>query len=137
MPFVLIVSEEIDSYLYQTVGQDAIDLIAKALDVPLHKRVISGLPIQQGFEYGTREASARIATPEDETEDLFVLLTEVKVIFTDSRLRISQSQTLTQSQHPEISGVSVGAILSNYQRVRVENVYAVLSIFRFTTQVCI
>lgn len=29
---------------------------------------------------------------------------------------------ISQVSHPEIEGVSVGAILSNYQRVRVEHV---------------
>ena len=76
---MLNLSEEIDSYLYQTVGQDAIEFVAKALDVPLYRRVIAGLPIQQGSEYGPREATASSATDGDETEDLFALLSDVKV----------------------------------------------------------
>ena len=43
-------------------------------------------------------------TKNDETEDLLRLLKTVK------------------AAHPEIEAVSVGAILSNYQRARVENV---------------
>ncbi|KAF8630333.1 hypothetical protein AX15_002983 [Amanita polypyramis BW_CC] len=94
--------EELDSYLYQTVGQDAIELVASALDVPLYRRVITGSAVEQGSEYGTR---TRIAAVEgDETEDLYALLSNVK------------------SRHPDVQGVSVGAILSNYQRVRVEHV---------------
>lgn len=31
---------------------------------------------------------------------------------------------MSQEHHPDIQAVSVGAILSNYQRVRVEHVYA-------------
>lgn len=79
MPSGLIIPEEIDSYLYQTVGQDAIEFVAKALDVPLYRRTISGVAIQQGSEYGSREASAQSAIVGDETEDLFELLSEVKV----------------------------------------------------------
>ncbi|KAJ7129533.1 hypothetical protein C8R44DRAFT_700368 [Mycena epipterygia] len=94
--------EELDSYMYQTVGQDAIELVARALDVPLYRRVISGHAVEQGSEYGARNEASGIAG--DETEDLHALLSTVK------------------SHHPEIEGVSVGAILSNYQRVRVEHV---------------
>ncbi|KAF7355433.1 Diphthine--ammonia ligase [Mycena sanguinolenta] len=100
--------EELDSYMYQTVGQDAIELVARALDVPLHRRVISGQALEQGSEYGTRNnAKGRTG---DETEDLYALLSTVK------------------SHRPDIEGVSVGAILSNYQRVRVEHVCRRLSL---------
>ncbi|KAJ6515757.1 hypothetical protein C8R45DRAFT_1140671 [Mycena sanguinolenta] len=100
--------EELDSYMYQTVGQDAIELVARALEVPLYRRVISGQALEQGSEYGARNnASGRTG---DETEDLYALLSTVK------------------SHHPDVEGVSVGAILSNYQRVRVEHVCRRLSL---------
>ncbi|ESK96116.1 meiotically up-regulated 71 protein [Moniliophthora roreri MCA 2997] len=94
--------EELDSYLYQTVGQDAIEFVARALDVPLYRRVIAGSAVEQGSEYGARTSLDGVHG--DETEDLYDLLSTVK------------------SHHPEVQGVSVGAILSNYQRVRVEHV---------------
>ncbi|KAM6495775.1 hypothetical protein JOM56_008481 [Amanita muscaria] len=94
--------EELDSYMYQTVGQDAIELVAHALDVPLYRQVIRGSAVEQGSEYGTRTHIAPVEG--DETEDLYTLLSRVK------------------SHHPDVKGVSVGAILSNYQRVRVEHV---------------
>ncbi|KAI5123446.1 hypothetical protein M0805_006150 [Coniferiporia weirii] len=72
------VPEELDSYMYQTVGQDAIDLVAQALDVPLYKKSISGSAVEQGSEYGTREAGNWDGVKGDETEDLFELLLEVK-----------------------------------------------------------
>ncbi|TFY65643.1 hypothetical protein EVG20_g5452 [Dentipellis fragilis] len=102
--------EELDSYLYQTVGQDAIEFVARALDVPLYRRVISGTAVEQGSEYGGRTAEGRKGTLGDETEDLYALLSDVK------------------SQHPDVQGVSVGAILSSYQRVRVEHVCRRLSL---------
>ncbi|KAK0191133.1 hypothetical protein F5146DRAFT_1103291 [Armillaria mellea] len=101
--------EELDSYLYQTVGQDAIELVARALDVPLYRRVIRGSAVEQGAEYGGRNSKGGVHG--DETEDLYELLASVK------------------SHHPDIIGVSVGAILSNYQRVRVEHVCRRLSLF--------
>ncbi|KAG6854847.1 hypothetical protein C0991_012037 [Blastosporella zonata] len=94
--------EELDSYLYQTVGQDAIELVARALDVPLFRRVITGNAVEQGSEYGSRDSKGATAVEGDETEDLLALLSE--------------------AHHPDVLGVSVGAILSNYQRVRVEHV---------------
>ncbi|KAF7966008.1 hypothetical protein HWV62_40487 [Athelia sp. TMB] len=96
--------EELDSYLYQTVGQDAIEFVAHALDVPLYRRVISGAAVEQGSEYGGRNAKDACGVLGDETEDLFALLESVK------------------TNHPDVEGVSVGAILSNYQRVRIEHV---------------
>ncbi|KAG8866931.1 hypothetical protein FRC20_007153 [Serendipita sp. 405] len=99
--------DELDSYLYQTVGQDAIEYVGRALDVPLYRRVITGTAVELSNEYGTRngtESKDDQAIRGDETEDLFELLQEVK------------------RSHPEVEGVSVGAILSTYQRVRVEHV---------------
>ena len=69
--------EELDSYMYQTVGQDAIELVAKALDVPLFRRIISGTAKEQQNEYGNRASTGGVSG--DETEDLFELLADVKV----------------------------------------------------------
>ncbi|KAI9512204.1 hypothetical protein F5148DRAFT_1164787 [Russula earlei] len=102
--------EELDSYLYQTVGQDAIEFVARALDVPLYRKVIGGAALAQGPEYGGRDVNERGGVAGDETEDLYALLADVK------------------SKHPDARGVSVGAILSNYQRVRVEHVCQRLSL---------
>ena len=71
--------EEIDSYLYQTVGQDAIELVAQALDVPLYRKTIDGAAVEQGSEYGGRTVTTSGGVRGDETEDLFDLLSTVKV----------------------------------------------------------
>lgn len=63
--------------MYQTVGQDAIDFVAQALDVPLYKGVISGDALQQDLAYGERLTQDGVAG--DETEDMYRLLSEVKV----------------------------------------------------------
>ena len=115
--------EELDSYLYQTVGQDAIESVARALDVPLYRRVISGTALAQDSEYGGRDVNERGGVTGDETEDLYALLADVKVMQTFLMHPFSLVDRDTpQSQHPGAKGVSVGAILSNYQRVRVEHV---------------
>jgi diphthine-ammonia ligase len=89
-------ADEIDSFMYQTVGHDAVHLQAECMNLPLYREYITGQSIDQGLNYTT--------TPNDETEDLFRLLEKVK------------------QAHPDVQAVSVGAILSNYQRARVENV---------------
>ncbi|KAF7721509.1 hypothetical protein EC973_004535 [Apophysomyces ossiformis] len=88
--------DELDSFMYQTVGHDAIQFYAECMDLPLYRREIHGQPVHQEYDY--------VATTGDETEDLYFLLQEV------------------MKEHPDIQGVSVGAIMSNYQRVRVEHV---------------
>jgi len=76
--------------LYQTVGQDAIHLVARALDVPLYRRVISGSAIEQGSEYGARGKVTKEAygVPGDETEDLYELLVSVKVIHNENNIQL-------------------------------------------------
>lgn len=88
-------SDELDSYMYQTVGHHAIDLYAEAMSLPLYRRTIRGKSVDTGQVYTRCEG--------DEVEDLYELLKLVK-------------------EKEEVEGISVGAILSDYQRVRVENV---------------
>ncbi|XP_066044438.1 diphthine--ammonia ligase [Chamaea fasciata] len=88
-------TDELDSYMYQTVGHQAIDLYADALGLPLYRGFIKGTSVNTGREY--------TACQEDEVEDLYQLMKLVK-------------------DKEGVEGVSVGAILSDYQRVRVEDV---------------
>ena len=69
-------NDEVDSFMYQSVGQDAIHLIAKALGVPLYRAYINGSAIDQSLEYNTHGQGIE----GDETEDLLHLLTFVKVL---------------------------------------------------------
>ncbi|XP_065449313.1 diphthine--ammonia ligase isoform X4 [Chrysemys picta bellii] len=88
-------TDELDSYMYQTVGHHAIDLYAEAMDLPLYRHTIKGTSVDTGRVYTKCEG--------DEVEDLYHLLKLVK-------------------DKEGVEGVSVGAILSDYQRVRVEDV---------------
>ncbi|XP_074547356.1 diphthine--ammonia ligase [Halichoeres trimaculatus] len=94
-------TDELDSYMYQTVGHQAIDLYAEAMDLPLYRRTIQGSSLDTGRNYSQTEG--------DEVEDLYELLKLVK-------------------EKEDVQAVSVGAILSDYQRVRVENVCLRLSL---------
>jgi diphthine-ammonia ligase len=82
-------SDELDSYLYQSVGTSLVTLIAKAMRLPLYRKTIKGKPVHLESTYGsrTKERSAqgqettrvRDGIEGDETEDLDELLHEVKV----------------------------------------------------------
>ncbi|XWS64763.1 hypothetical protein CRYUN_Cryun05aG0031400 [Craigia yunnanensis] len=88
--------DELDSYMYQTVGHQIIVNYAECMGVPLFRRRIQGSTRHQKLSYQT--------TPGDEVEDMFLLLNEVK------------------KQIPSVTAVSSGAIASDYQRLRVESV---------------
>ncbi|KAM8913996.1 diphthine--ammonia ligase [Spinachia spinachia] len=88
-------TDELDSYMYQTVGHHAIELYAEVMDLPLYRRTIHGSSLNTSRNYSVTEG--------DEVEDLYELLHLVK-------------------EKEGVEAVSVGAILSDYQRVRVENV---------------
>lgn len=64
-------SDELDSYMYQTVGHHAIDLYAEAMALPLYRRTIRGKSVDTGPVYTKCEG--------DEVEDLYELLKLVKV----------------------------------------------------------
>ncbi|KAK3728142.1 hypothetical protein QZH41_019449, partial [Actinostola sp. cb2023] len=81
--------------MYQTVGHQAIDIYAEAMGLPLYRRTIQGSSIEIGKNY--------VKNDQDEVEDLYQLLLSIK-----SKI--------------EFDAVSSGAILSDYQRVRVEHV---------------
>ncbi|XP_035899807.1 diphthine--ammonia ligase [Anopheles stephensi] len=87
--------DELDSYMYQTVGHQGIEKLAQAMELPLYRRMTRGHSINTKGHYEPTE--------DDEVEDLYELLGEVQ-------------------REQQIEAVAVGAILSDYQRVRVENV---------------
>ena len=84
--------------MYQTVGHSWMPKLAKAAGLPLIRRQLQGTPV------ATASLSYYEAIAGDETEDLVELLREVKCAY------------------PDITAISVGAILSDFQRLRVENV---------------
>lgn len=93
--------DELDSYMFQTVGHHGIDLYAEAMGLPLYRHIIQGSSKSIDKDY--------TITENDEVEDLFQLLKKVK-------------------EECGVDAVSVGAILSDYQRVRVEHVCQRLSL---------
>ncbi|KAJ5294243.1 hypothetical protein PENANT_c028G05466 [Penicillium antarcticum] len=100
--------EDIDSFMYQTIGHSIIPLYEEALGIPLYREAIKGNAVDTSriYKNTTTTTSTSTSTPEeaDETESLIPLLTRIK------------------RAHPEANAVSAGAILSTYQRTRIENI---------------
>lgn len=107
--------DDIDSFMYQTIGWNVIPLYEAALGIPLYRAPIVGGAVDAGRVYGDSTSTSTSASnpgssatgtkeEEDETESLIPLLKKVK------------------AAHPEANAVCAGAILSTYQRTRIEDV---------------
>ena len=100
--------EDVDSHMYQTVGHRVISLYEEALGIPLFRQPITGDAFQKDQVYDhsvtNNVKQTSIKDEWDETESLTSLLTRVKAL------------------HPGVNAVSTGAILSTYQRTRIESV---------------
>ncbi|ERF68047.1 hypothetical protein EPUS_06437 [Endocarpon pusillum Z07020] len=96
---VTLEGEDLNSFMYQTVGHTIVPLYAEALDLPLYRRGIGGKTVNTERDYAFEEG-----VDPDEAEDLIPLLEEIR------------------QAHPEADALSTGAILSTYQRTRIESV---------------
>ena len=98
--------EDMDSFMYQTVGHSTIPLYAEALDIPLFRSYINGTAINADkyYDASTTASNAQERNLPDETESLLDLVIKVK------------------AEYPQANAVCTGAILSDYQRSRVESV---------------
>lgn len=92
-------SDELDSYMYQTVGHQAIESIAQALERPLFRTTITGSSKNKDLNY------KEDGTQEDEVEQLYSLLLSIR-----------------DEHNIQFDAVSVGAVASSYQKSRVENI---------------
>lgn len=104
------IEQDLNSFMYQTVGHTVIPLYEKALGIPLYRQQITGSAVQTHTSYThahiSEKSSPKVGdkASEDETESLVPLLKRV------------------MREHPSANALSTGAILSTYQRTRVESV---------------
>ena len=70
IPLFLKHVDELDSYMFQTVGHHAIDLYSQAMGLPLYRAAIKGGSVEQGRDYHPTQG--------DEVEDLYLLLEKIK-----------------------------------------------------------
>ena len=90
--------EEADSHMFQTIGHELVKDIARSMRVPFYERALE----RNSSKHVELTYDAPIEG--DEVEQLYNLIGDVK------------------SAHPDVEAVASGAILSNYQRLRVEHV---------------
>ena len=83
--------------MFQTVGHEGVHLYAEAMGLPLYQVATDGVSVTREMTYDPKKG--------DEVEDLYELLRRVKDELVGG-----------------VEGVASGAILSDYQRIRVENV---------------
>ncbi|KAG6009527.1 hypothetical protein E4U21_002163 [Claviceps maximensis] len=97
--------KDLNSFMYQTVGHQVIPLYAQATGLPLYRQPIVGGAVrhERDYDYQTSLSSSSPVNT-DETESMLPLLRAVR------------------ARHPEANALCSGAILSTYQRTRVESV---------------
>ncbi|KAL8817720.1 MAG: hypothetical protein Q9223_003496, partial [Gallowayella weberi] len=110
---------DLNSCMYQTVGHSLVPLYAEILSIPLYRQEIRGTAVNQAKEYShlhchhdddddgiacSTATATTITATEDETESMTMLLNRII------------------KDHPGANAVCSGAILSTYQRTRIESV---------------
>jgi diphthine-ammonia ligase len=103
---------DLNSHMYQTAGYALIPLYDRALSIPLYTGTITGTAVNLAKEYSSTDTTSasnddsqgREQEEGDETESLLPLLKRIK------------------KAHPTANAVCSGAILSTYQRTRVESI---------------
>ncbi|XP_020711460.2 diphthine--ammonia ligase isoform X1 [Athalia rosae] len=88
--------DELDSFMFQTVGHQGVEYLGEAIGLPLYREATFGKSKMLEKNYSPTD-------DDDEVEDLYRLLVKVK-------------------ERENVEAVASGAILSDYQRIRVENV---------------
>lgn len=90
-------ADELNSHTFQTIGHELLPLIASALGIPLYVQPLVRGSVSTSLHYED-------INEEDEVEDMFLLVQRVL------------------SAHPSIDAICCGALLSHYQRLRVEHI---------------
>lgn len=99
---------DLNSFMYQTVGHEILPLYAAATGLPLYRQPIGGRAVRHERDYdstaATKSTHHEDHDDEDETESMLPLLRAI------------------MARHPEANALCAGAILSTYQRTRVESI---------------
>ncbi|KAF4446325.1 Meiotically up-regulated protein 71 protein [Fusarium austroafricanum] len=96
--------KDLNSFMYQTVGHEVLPLYAAATGLPLYRLPITGRAVRHERDYDATACVRGRDQDSDETESMLPLLQAII------------------ARHPEANAVCAGAILSTYQRTRVESI---------------
>lgn len=97
---------DLNSFMYQTVGHEVLPLYAAATGLPLYRLPITGRAVRHERDYDATASGQDKGKDKDSDE-------------TESMLPLLQAII---ARHPEANAVCAGAILSTYQRTRVESI---------------
>ncbi|KAF4994169.1 hypothetical protein FGRMN_5943 [Fusarium graminum] len=95
---------DLNSFMYQTVGHEVLPLYAAATGLPLYRLPIIGRAVRHERDYDATAGAQDQSQDSDETESMLPLLQAII------------------ARHPEANAICAGAILSTYQRTRVESI---------------
>ncbi|KAH6660074.1 hypothetical protein BKA67DRAFT_38965 [Truncatella angustata] len=121
--------EEVDlnSFMYQTVGHQVIPHYAAATGLPLFRQPIVGTTVQSGISYqDPRHSSFTSPTAATKAEHASDSVDGSQ--FRGSQATEDETESLVPllraviEAHPEANALCTGAILSTYQRTRIESV---------------
>ncbi|KAK6193500.1 hypothetical protein LQW54_012395 [Pestalotiopsis sp. IQ-011] len=119
---------DLNSFMYQTVGHQAIPLYASATGLPLFRQPIAGTMVQSGISYSSPHQASSSSTAGASTDSSCGPPTAVLAHPHGSALDEDETESLVPllraviAAHPEVNAVCTGAILSTYQRTRIESV---------------
>ncbi len=139
---------DLNSFMYQTVGHQIIPLYARATGLPLYRQPIVGTAVHHGLSYeNPRHGAQRLVASDGEplrpsgdhpspaTRDLqgyntreagdekeHGLEPELEPELEDETESLVPLLRAVLNAHPEANALCMGAILSTYQRTRVESV---------------
>ncbi|KAK8056067.1 hypothetical protein PG993_001294 [Apiospora rasikravindrae] len=120
---------DLNSFMYQTVGHQVVPLYATATGLPLFRQAITGTTLDHGISYQDPVLSSCASSAK--TNGLEApSISESGAVVVDEKRDLGEDETESlipllrsvMAAHPEANAVCTGAILSTYQRTRVESV---------------
>lgn len=121
---------DLNSFMYQTVGHQVVPLYATATGLPLFRRAITGTTVDHGISYQDPVSSSTPLSKAEGVQGPQQPTSGSGAVVVDEKRELGEDETeslvpLLRSviaAHPEANAVCTGAILSTYQRTRVESV---------------
>lgn len=121
-------ASDLNSYMYQTVGHTLVPLYATALNIPLYRGEISGSAGTANRDYHPNVLSLSPPSSEKSSSNIGIFQKQLLIGEESKKETFDETESLLPllrliiATHPTASALSSGAILSTYQRTRIESV---------------
>ena len=125
---------DLNSYMFQTAGHALVASYAAALTVPVYRAPVRGRARDQGKEYGppppvnATAATTAAATAPSDSDSTHADGDAVESEPADETESLLPLLRRAMRAHPDATALCAGAVLSTYQRTRVESVAARLGL---------